>query len=414
MKNDLCWSVYVHTNKINGKKYVGITSAKKPYLRWGCGHHYIGCRHFYFAIQKYGWNNFDHKIVVSGISKKLAEAIERGMIAHYKTTDNRFGYNIQSGGILSGGLSPEGLQSLKDCNSGINAKNRRVAVVFDLSGKKVQEFCTIRNAAKFLGVTDGYISQHIYSRHGTCGGHIVRLKSDVGDADQLSPEVVADALSKKYKNGVGAHAKSVAVFDAKTGKRLGDFPSIKSAGAHFNVNFGKYSQSASKSVHGLIVRYAEDCVGQEFLPGSELPDFSKHPKAKEVFQFTADQQFVRSYRSLTEAAKETGTSYKALSMCLRGKHRSAGGFLWSFSESEIPSAPKTIWESRIKNGTTCGNCVDQIDLKTGAVIATYRSFSEAAKSLNTQPSSIAQVVFRKKNRVSCCGFGWKLHDQGRG
>ena len=176
----------------------------------------------------------------------------------------------------------------------------------------------------------------------------------------------------------------------------------------------EYSQSASKSVHGLIVKYAEDCVGQAFLPENELPDLTNHPKAKMVFQFTVDQRFVRSYRSLAEAAKETGTSYKALSACLRGKSRSAGGFLWSFSESEIPNAPKTIWESRINNGTTCGNCVDQIDLKTGAVIATYRSFSVAAKALNTQPNSIAQVVFHKKNRVSCCGFGWKLHDQGRG
>lgn len=414
MKNDLCWSVYVHTNKINGKKYVGITSAKKPYLRWGCGHHYIGCRHFYFAIQKYGWNNFDHKIVVSGISKKLAEAIERGMIAHYKTTDNRFGYNIQSGGILSGGLSPEGLQSLKDCNSGINAKNRRVAVVFDLSGKKVQEFCTIRNAAKFLGVTDGYISQHIYSRHGTCGGHIVRLKSDVGDADHLSPEVVADALSKKYKNGVGANAKSVAVFDAKTGKRLGDFSTIRAAKEHFGIDIGRSIWNNSKPVCGLIVKYAEDCINQNRLPENELPAPVPLPNSKAVFQFTKDQEFIRSYRSLADAARETGTSYKTLSMCLRGRCRSAGGFLWSFSKNDVPNRAKTVWESRKDNGNSSEICVDQIDLKTGAVVATYRSISDAARKLNTHKSSIAHVVFHKKNRVSCCGFGWKLHDQGRG
>lgn len=56
------YCVYIHTNKINKKSYIGIT-CQKPEHRWGCnGNGYAECPHFWRAIQKYGWDNFDHKI----------------------------------------------------------------------------------------------------------------------------------------------------------------------------------------------------------------------------------------------------------------------------------------------------------------------------------------------------------------
>jgi hypothetical protein len=42
---DKKWCVYVHTNKFNGKKYVGITSTK-PEDRWRNGRGYARNQHF--------------------------------------------------------------------------------------------------------------------------------------------------------------------------------------------------------------------------------------------------------------------------------------------------------------------------------------------------------------------------------
>jgi len=62
--------VYLHRNKINGKCYVGRTS-QSPSTRWGHnGWHYHEQEYFFRAIQKYGWNNFDHIILEENIDEK--------------------------------------------------------------------------------------------------------------------------------------------------------------------------------------------------------------------------------------------------------------------------------------------------------------------------------------------------------
>lgn len=91
------YCVYCHTNKINGKKYIGITS-QKPQYRWKNGQGYRNNEYFFRAIEKYGWHNFTHEILYTDLSKEDAECIEVKLIAEYKTTDNQNGYNIEAGG----------------------------------------------------------------------------------------------------------------------------------------------------------------------------------------------------------------------------------------------------------------------------------------------------------------------------
>lgn len=91
------FTVYMHINKYNGKRYVGITS-NDPIKRWGNGHGYYKNKHFQDAIRKYGWGGFDHLILFSGMDKETACNIEQWLIAEYKTTDKAFGYNLTTGG----------------------------------------------------------------------------------------------------------------------------------------------------------------------------------------------------------------------------------------------------------------------------------------------------------------------------
>lgn len=89
--------VYMHTNKINGKVYIGQT-CKKPEYRWNEGKGYVGCTYFYNAIQKYGWDNFEHEILYSNLTLEEANEIETKLIAEYNSTDPNKGYNLTTGG----------------------------------------------------------------------------------------------------------------------------------------------------------------------------------------------------------------------------------------------------------------------------------------------------------------------------
>lgn len=93
--NDKQWYVYIHTNKINNKKYIGIT-CQIPEERWGeNGKHYSGQPKFYNAIQQYGWDNFSHEIIETNLDKAAALACEAQLILEYNTVKE--GYNSTSG-----------------------------------------------------------------------------------------------------------------------------------------------------------------------------------------------------------------------------------------------------------------------------------------------------------------------------
>lgn len=103
---DKKYCVYVHTNKTNGKKYIGITH-RKPAERWHSGSAYRYNEHFYRAIKKYGWDGFDHEVILSGLQKEEACQWEIALIAMYESTDPEKGYNVSFGGEGHVSYSPQ-------------------------------------------------------------------------------------------------------------------------------------------------------------------------------------------------------------------------------------------------------------------------------------------------------------------
>ena len=87
------WCVYKHILKETGQIYIGQTNNIKN--RWKPSA-YKNCIKFYNAIQKYGWDNFEHEILANELTLEEANELETKFIIEYDSINN--GFNLNTGG----------------------------------------------------------------------------------------------------------------------------------------------------------------------------------------------------------------------------------------------------------------------------------------------------------------------------
>ena len=166
------YTIYIHRNKINNKAYIGQTCNLKE--RWK-PKNYKHNSHFYGAIQKYGWDNFEHIIFASGLSLEEANHMEALLIALYDTLNPSVGYNLRPGGNNSS-PSAETRKRLSEANKGVQAgaKNPRAKRVaqYDLQGNFIREWDYMAQAADALGLCASGIGAVCNGRRKTHGGFI--------------------------------------------------------------------------------------------------------------------------------------------------------------------------------------------------------------------------------------------------
>ena len=212
------WTVYKHTNKINGKSYIGITS-RKPEDRWGTnGYKYQSQKSKYLcfskASQKYGWDNFTHEILFTGLTKEDACKKEKELISFYNSKAP-FGYNLTDGGEGTSGyeVSEEFKQRRSELvANGNNPKARKV-----IYGDKIFE--TIDECASFLNVGRNKIVRWIT---GLTIIPEIHLKNNLRFADE-PPNYKTSRKSNSY-------AKRKVLFDGKV------YDSIKECAKEIGVS----------------------------------------------------------------------------------------------------------------------------------------------------------------------------------
>lgn len=185
LQDERCWTVYVHINKFNGKKYVGITS-NKPERRWGSN----GCNYsdgvFRYAIKKYGWDGFEHEIIAENLTEKESKQFEITLIRELDThVKNGNGYNCTDGGDGTKGYIPndETKRKISIANKGERnsmygkthteeTKRKMVENRTQLYGEEHPRskevicdgmvFCSIGECAKYYEVNDGTMRGWLY------------------------------------------------------------------------------------------------------------------------------------------------------------------------------------------------------------------------------------------------------------
>ena len=113
--------IYKITNKINNKSYIGQSIDIEDRLR----HHKSSLKHnrhenLYLqnAWNKYGENNFTFEILIE-CNEDMLDNLEKHYIQLYKTMNENFGYNFESGGNLNKHISEASRKKMSESKKGM-------------------------------------------------------------------------------------------------------------------------------------------------------------------------------------------------------------------------------------------------------------------------------------------------------
>lgn len=263
------YCVYVHVNKENNKKYVGITSNSVK-RRWANGAGYANCRLFNRAIQKYGWDKFEHQVVATGLSKEDAMIEERRLISKFKSNQAEFGYNLTTGGEVNKKISEE----------------TRKRLSLSLKGLKPSEE-TLKKRA--ISISNAWKNESTRQKHKkaseefTNNPEYIEKLSQASKARWQNPEYI-----KKHKAAMDEVRK--------------------------NEQFRKNHSEALKAA------WARPEIRQKVTGANS-------GKAKPVLCITTG----KTYSCAAEAGREESISSNGISMCCRGERKTAGGMQWKFA-----------------------------------------------------------------------------------
>ena len=289
------YCVYVHINKANGKMYVGQTRyGDNPNRRWMNGYGYQEGTYFRNAINKYGWNNFEHEIIASYLTKTEADNFETMLIKTLHTNNQQFGYNLTYGGEGSSGykMSKENKKKISESH-----KNKPLG---DLHKQ------AIANA-------------HIGKSH----------------ADDHIDKISQGHMSRRCKEYENIY--HIAQY-TKDGVLICVYDSMTEASNATNVNINDIQKSLMGrliSVTDFIWTFVEkenvlDIIN---INGSR----SIHKNSKGVCQYDKDYNLLKEWNSITEAANALKINKNNIWKCCNNidGRKSAGGFLWTYKVDAI-------------------------------------------------------------------------------
>jgi group I intron endonuclease len=275
--------IYITTNLINGKKYIG----QRKFNQWKT---YLGSGTvFKKSLAKYGKESFNRDIIAFSYSQKESNELEKKLIKKYNAVLNDNFYNIADGGKQSNTVAGKTSEEIKE----IRKKQSN-----SLKGK-------------LLG-----IKNPMYGKKGYWYGK------------KLSNIHIHNAVKNKIMKPIGKYnprAKRIILLNT-----MEIFDTIKEASIKYNINHADISSCCKGKFNyigrlengtRLVWAYYEDFILMTGIEIIEKLDKSKsRHKTKKIICLTTNQVF----NSITEASEKTKVNYKSISMNLRHKQEYAG------------------------------------------------------------------------------------------
>lgn len=255
----ITYYIYKHTSPSN-KVYIGITN-QTPSNRWGKnGSKYKQNKHFWNAIQKYGWNNFKHEILFTNLSKEQTCLKEQELIKLHMSNQFDFGYNC-----TSGGEHYEHSEESRHKQS-IAQKNR---VLSDEERLRVQKMGKANKGKKMSAET---ITKSANARLGHIVSQETRIK--IGNANKISQlgKIVSEEtklkLSRAHKGKPNLHQNKYVIQYDSNNNFIKEWISMKEASRQLNicnVNISSVCRGYRKTAGGFIWKFKDEEQGENKL-----------------------------------------------------------------------------------------------------------------------------------------------------
>ena len=336
------YCVYKHTTP-SRKIYIGVT-CKKPERRWNNGNGYAHNKHFYAAIKKYGWENIQHKVVERGLSKEQASQEEKRLISLYKSNDPMYGYNNTSGGYEGYALTEEQVNALKERSRkqfSDDAFKERFDTLMNDPGRRKRVSDGLRRYYESPGAREK--ASAAQKKKWENEEYRKRFKEIAQKRarnpefrEKLSKVLTAKRSSIEYRKsmtgGNNPNAKSVLQYSL-TGELVERFDSIADACRKHGFNHANIVACVKGRVkysYGFIWAYD----GEESSVNERVKTIESYvsPKARPIIQCDLNGEKIKRFRSIREAAEECGASSGTIGMALRGKRKTAYGFIWKYAD----------------------------------------------------------------------------------
>ena len=357
-ENKYKWCVYAHISPSN-KYYIGITS-QKPNDRWRSGRGYKHNEYFTRAINKYGWDNFQHEIIASNLTEEEAKNFEKILISKLKSNNSKFGYNITAGGDGTVGVSHYGednpfygkhhseetkiimkenhydafgennpfygKQHSEETKQKIREANGKPVCQFDMDMNLLNEYPSAKYASQ---ITDIYPSMILgccnqLKGYKTAGGYVWVFKSDL-------PSIDFDEYKKRLNHE--KLPKSVCQFSLDM-NFIAEYESIGQASKMTGISAPNISNALSgkcQQTGGYIWVSKEDLNNISFEDLKSLKAYKK-PCCKMVYKFSLDMELIEEFESLTEAGKSVGVTPQGIGYACKSKTHKSHGYLWWFKD----------------------------------------------------------------------------------
>ena len=294
------YKVYVHINKINGKKYYGITKQEVK-NRWANGKGYSKNEHFTNSINKYGWDNFEHIIVAKGLTEDEAKWLEIELIREHDTTNRDKGYNITKGGEGTNGYkhSEETKKKISEAGKGKTiSEEQRKKLSEAMKGKTHTEEARKKMSEAKKGHEVSEETRRKFSE---------AMKTRKGKNSPRATKVYCIELNK--------------YFDTIT-------EACEYVGCSNDSNISMVLNGKRKTAGGYHWLYAED-VNQENINRVMSEEYNTNKgKATKVYCVELDMYF----DTVTEASKFVGCHRSNISAVLIGRYKTTKGYHWIYAE----------------------------------------------------------------------------------